>query len=89
MKSVDLSPLNSNDTEFQKVVTELSGKYQCDWNDSVHDSFRPFISTMEDHAQAVHKIDSQAEAILREVENTNIDEMCSTADNLVSEAESV
>lgn len=89
MKSVDLSPLNKNDTEFQKAVTELSGKYRCDWNDSVHDSFLPFVRTMEDHSQTLHRIGGKAESILSEVEKINMDELCSTANNLVSEADSV
>ncbi len=89
MKSVDLSPLNKNDTEFQKTVTELSGKYRCDWNDSVHDSFLPFVRTMEDHSQSLHRISSKAETILSDVEQINMDELCSSADNLVSEADSV
>lgn len=89
MKSFDLSPLKKNDTEFQKIVTELSGKYRCDWNDSVHDSFLPFVRTMEDHSQSLHRITSKAQSILSDVEQINMDELCSTADKLVSEAESV
>lgn len=89
MKSVDLSPLNKNDTEFQKLVSELSGKYRCDWNDSVHDSFLPFVRTMEEHSQSLHKISCKAESILSDVELINMDELCSTADILVSEADSV
>lgn len=89
MKSVDLSPLNKNDTEFQRTVTELSGKYRCEWNDSVHDSFLQFVKTMEDHSQTLHRISGKAESIFSEVEQVDMDKLCSTADNLVSEADSV
>ena len=89
MNTIELSPLHRNAAEFQRGVLNLRNKFQCDWNDAVHESFRPFIKTMGDHAETVRRINEKAAAILQDIESCGVDALCAAAQELASEAETI
>ena len=39
MNKIDISELAENNKEFAELLADLTQKFQCNWNDNVHDSF--------------------------------------------------
>ena len=46
MEAINLSPLGKNDTEFQKIALSIEERFRCDWNDSIHDSYGRYVSSV-------------------------------------------
>lgn len=89
MKTVDLTPLLDNDSEFAKLVGSVSEKYKCDWDDAVHDSYGAFVRNLDDYSKQIHSIRCKAETLEKEESALNVDDVVSSADRLCREAESV
>lgn len=87
MKNVDLSPLKNNDLEYKKIMTLLSEKFNGNWDDNIHESFRLFIKQISDNADSVHRVRSKAEMLLKEINELNIDEQLKKALDLCGEVD--
>lgn len=89
MKTVDISPLKINDTEYEEAARTISEKYECEWDDAVHDSYSIYVNQVNEHSRAIHVIRCKAEALVEELEGLNIDEMISKAESLCEESETI
>ncbi len=89
MKTVDLSPLKINDSEYEELSKTISDKYECEWDDAVHESYGLYVSQIQEHSRAIHVIRCKAEALVEELEGLNVDEMISKAESLCEESATV
>lgn len=89
MKTIDLTQLLDNDSEFAKLVGSVSEKYKCDWDDAVHDSYASFVRDLDDCSKQIHAIRCKAETLEKEETALKVDDVISSADQLCREAESV
>lgn len=74
MKTIDISPLITNDQEYKKIVLEIYEKYLSDWNDTVHDSFALFNRQLQDKSEELHILRCKAEGILKEAQTLKVNE---------------
>ncbi len=89
MNTVDLSPLKINDTEYGEVAKNTSEKYKCEWDDAVHESYGLYIRQVQEHSRSIHVIRCKAEALVKELEGLNVEEMINKAESLCKESASV
>ena len=89
MKTIDLTPLLDNDSEFAKLVGSVSEKYKCDWDDAVHDSYGSFVRDIDECSKQIHSIRCKVETLKKEEAALKVDDVISAADRLCREAESV
>lgn len=89
MKTIDLTPLIEIDTELSKLTSTLSERYNCNWDDVIHDSFGIFVKQVKGRQQSVHDIRCRAELLAKEAEELKIDEQIQIAEHLCREADSV
>ena len=82
MKTVDLTSLKANDTEYEELIRTVAEKYECEWNDEVHDSYELYIRQIQEYSRTIHMIRCKAEVIVEEIEDLNYDEMIHTAESL-------
>lgn len=89
MKIVDLTPLKNNDAEYERLVSEVSDHYKCDWEDAVHDSYGVYVKQVQERSRAIRVIRCKAESLAKEAEALRIDELATKAVTLCREAESI
>ena len=89
MRTVDLTPLINNDHEYEKAYLNISKKYKCNWDDTVHDSYLRLVKDIQEYSSNIHRIRCKAESLEKEAEALNIDSMMIKADNLCREANSI
>lgn len=89
MRNADLTPLANNDAEYEKLVSEVSEHYKCEWDDAVHDSYGIYVKQVQESARAVRVIRCKAEVLAKEAEGLGIDELIRKAKDLCKEAGSV
>lgn len=89
MKTVDIAPLTNCDHEYEKAFTNVSGKYKCNWDDPVHDSYLRLVKDIQEYSGNIHKIRCKAESLEKEAETLNVDSMMTKADILCREANSI
>lgn len=87
MSKVDLSPLNSEINGLSELVTLLEQKYQCNWDDVIHDSFIDFNKGVNSDLASFQKIFEY----LTRINNTsfNNDELLSETESILHEVESL
>ena len=87
MSNVDLSPLNSEINELSELVTLLENKYQCNWDDAIHDSFIEYNKGVKSNLESFVKIYEY----LTRINNTsfNNDGLLSETENILHEVESL
>lgn len=86
MKTVDLTPLKNNDTEYEKLAATVSEHYKCDWDDAVHDSYGVYVKQVNEKSRSVRVIRCKAEALAKEAEGLRIEELIRKAASLCREA---
>ena len=89
MKNIDLSPLVSCDCAYDRALTSVSEKYNCAWDDAVHDSFLRFVSQVKENGRRLHDIRTAAELLEEAVDAHNVDALQSKSLALVQEAEAL
>lgn len=89
MKNVDLSPLISCDSAYERAVTNVSERYNCAWDDAVHDSFFRFVSQVKESGRKLHDIRTAAELLEKAVDAHNVESLQSKSLALVKEAEAL
>ena len=89
MKTVDLTPLIKNDSEYEELAASVSEHYKCEWDDAVHDSYIAYVKQVEERMCSVRAIRCKAEALVKEMYDLNIDELAQKAAILSSEAENI
>lgn len=89
MKNVDLSPLISCDATYERTSTNVSEKYNCAWDDAVHDSFWRFVSQIKENGRKLHDIRTSTELLEKAVDAHNVDALQSKSLALVKEAEAL
>ena len=89
MKNIDLSPLISCDSTYERAFANLSEKYNCAWDDAVHDSFLRFVSQAKENGRKLHDIRTAAELLEKAVDAHNVDALQSKSLALVKEAEAL
>lgn len=89
MKTVDLTPLKANDSEYEELALTAANKYECEWDDEVHESYWPYINQVQERSRTIHVIRCKAEALIEELDGLNVDEMIQKAGSLCKESETV
>lgn len=89
MRTVDLTPLINNDHEYEKAYVNVSDKYNCNWNDSVHDSYLRLVKDIQEFSRNIHRIRCKAECLAKETEALNIEGMLAKAESLCGKADSI
>ena len=89
MKNVDLSPLISCDSTYERTSTNTSEKYNCAWDDAVHDSFQCFVNQVKENGRKLHDIRTSTELLEKEVDAHHVDALQSKALALIKEAEAL
>ena len=89
MKNVDLSPLISCDSAYERTSANVSEKYNCAWDDVVHDSFWRFVSQVKENGRKLHDIRTETELLEKAVDAHNVDALQSKSLALVKEAEAL
>lgn len=89
MRTVDLTPLINNDHEYEKAYLNISEKYKCNWDDTVHDSYLRLVKDIQEYSSNIHRIRCKAECLEKEIEALNVDSMMTKADSLCREANSI
>lgn len=89
MKNVDLSPLVNCDATYGRTSTSVSEKYNCAWDDAVHDSFWRFVSQVKENGRKLHDIRTATELLEKAVDAHNVEALQSKSLALVKEVEAL
>ena len=89
MRTVDLTPLINNDHEYDKAYVNVSEKYKCNWDDSVHDSYLRLVKDIQEYSSNIHRIRCKTESLEKEAEALNVESMMTKAESLCREANSI
>ena len=89
MKTVDLSPLKTNDAEFERIASSVEERFTCEWDDVVHDSFGLYVKQIQERTRAIRTIRCKAETLVKEIEGLKVDELIKKAEYLCKEADTV
>ena len=89
MEMADITPLINNDGEYRQLADSLSERFNCEWDDVVHDSYERYVKDMGANSEKLHTIRCRAEALAKEVESVNIDELVRESECLCREADEV
>lgn len=89
MITVDLSSLKANDIEYEELSKTISNRFDCEWDDSVHESYRIYVRNVQERSRSIHMIRCKAEVLAKEIEELKIDEVIHKAEILCEESSSV
>lgn len=89
MKNIDLSPLVGCDSAYARAFTSVCEKYNCTWDDAVHDSFSRFISQIRENGRKLHDVRTAVELLEKQVDAHNVEAIQSKSLTLVQEAEAL
>ncbi len=89
MKTVDLTPLKGNDSEYENLAVSVTERYKCEWDDAVHDSYGLFVKQVQERTRQIRAIRCKAEELAKEAEGLKIEELNCKTEALCREAESV
>ena len=89
MKTVDLTPLKSIDTEYERSSDTVSENYKGDWDDKIHNSYLMYLKQIQENSRKIHVIRCKAETLVKEAEGLKIDELKRRGEALCREADSV
>ncbi len=89
MKTVDLTPLKANDSEYEDLANMIADRYECQWDDDVHESYGQYVKQAQENSRAIHVIRCKSETLLEEIEGLNVDEMVQKTEALCEESEAV
>ena len=89
MKEINLTPLKEIDVQYEKITEMLDAKYQCDWDDAIHESYGRYVVQLQEMAKDVKAIRCKVETLQKEVEELRIDDLMGNPDSLCREADTV
>ena len=89
MKTIDLTPIKQNDDEYSALADQLSQKYQCDWDDQVHESYGKYVAEVHQYSDSIRNIRCKAETLEKELSMLQVEEMIRLGDSLCKEAASL
>ena len=89
MNMPDLSGFIECDQEYNRLYSVLEVKYNCEWDDKVHDSFAVYKSMIHRYADRINMTRHNAEKIKQEIETIESKNIIARCKDLCMEAESV
>lgn len=89
MEKIDLSSLERNAKEYFELSNSLREKYNCNWNDTVHDSYKYYVKQVEELSIELRKIKNNSISILREVDSVDLNRLEKKVDSLKNEVDSL
>ena len=89
INKADLSKIKRCDSEYNKLLSDLSNSYDCNWNDPIHDSYLNYLKQIQDIHNEIHSINYDMNVLNKELEDLHIDEVKNETDNLCREADSI
>lgn len=89
MNIPDLSILIDCDQEYNRLYSVLEDKYNCEWDDKVHDSFARYKSMINRYSDRINMTRQNAENIKRKIEAIESKNIIERYKDLCAEAESV
>lgn len=89
MQEVSLSVFEEMEKKYEDAVNYTAEKYKCEWDDSVHESFKKYIDNILNCSAGVKRIKTSTEDNLKIIENMNIDNMVEASKQLGEEVESL
>lgn len=84
-----LSEIKKCDSEYNKLLSDLSNSYNCNWNDMIHDSYLNYLKQIQDIYAEIHSINCNMNVLNKELEYLHIDEIKNETDKLCREADLV
>ena len=85
MSEVNLQALSKANEEYKQLSDLLKTKYDCSWDDSVHESFRGYIKSVEKSAENFNQNNKSAETILASAESLQVDKLEHMVSSLINE----
>ena len=89
MKDIDLAALSKLSDDYKQLSDTLKKKYNCSWNDSVHESFRAFTTSVESTSEDLIRINGSVKTTMDSVKSLNVDNLKNRVDSLVNEVNAV
>ena len=89
MKDIDLAALSKLSDDYKQLSDTLKKKYNCSWNDSVHESFRAFTASVESTSEDLIRINGSVNTTMDSVKSLNVDNLKNRVDSLVNEVNAV
>ena len=87
MKDIDLAALSKLSDDYKQLSDTLKKKYNCSWNDSVHESFRAFTTSVESTSEDLIRINGSVNTTMDK--SLNVDNLKNRVDSLVNEVNAV
>ena len=56
MRTIDLSSLKNNDSEYEKLIDSATDSYKGDWDDQIHDSYLRYLKQIQEQSRTIHVI---------------------------------
>lgn len=89
MELPDLDPLNRNYDEYEKKVETVTERFKCEWEDSVHDSYKLYLEDIEEFQHNIGRIRDLANELLNDLDIMDVDQLISETESLCGRDESI
>ena len=89
MSEVNIEPLSKADTEYIQLSDPLKAKFDCEWDDSVHESFRIYIKAVNQISEGLNRNTKTAVSLFDSVEALQIDKLETQVNSLIDEVNAV
>ena len=86
---MNITPIINLDNKFSEITRDIESNYKGDWNDSVHDSYRGFVNSTNNSAEAIHYIRCQTELVVSDVESLCVNDIEKDANSLCREVDTI
>lgn len=89
MSEVNIEPLSKADTEYIQLSDSLKEKFDCAWDDSVHESFRIYIKTVDRISDELNRNTKTVVSLIDSVGALQIDKLETKVNSLIDEVNAV
>ncbi len=86
MNKADIAIFNTIEKEYKNDALELRNAYNCEWDDSVHESFDGYVKDIYSIAEWVDTFSKRANRLKDDVDDINCETMIEIAKSLCKEA---
>ena len=80
----NIETLGKEIKQLASAADGLQASYQCDWNDEVHESYGPYISSCKENAMAIVSAFSKGNNVCAKLNALKIDESIQQAESIIS-----
>ena len=73
MIKVDIVPLKEIEKKYDEYANNLKNSHDKEWNDEIHDSFLDYVALIKNNSEIIHELRCKMEILIKEIEQTNMD----------------